>query len=91
MVIIDGKKYKVIRNYRDAFNEEDLQGKITEYYDRFDYILGDYAYGKVRLKGFNKKDNVSYQAINDYEKIDEYIKNCCAYECKYFVLQKLND
>ena len=91
MVIIDGKKYEVIRNYRDAFNEEDLQGKITEYYDRFDYILGDYAYGKVRLKGFNKKDNVSYQAINDYEKIDEYIKNCCAYECKYFVLQKLND
>ena len=58
---------------------------------KYDPYLGDYAYGKVRLKGFNKKDNVSYQAINDYEKIDEYIKNCCAYECKYFVLQKLND
>ena len=57
IVVIDDKKYEVMENVKDALNIEDLEGKITEYYDGFDYILGDYAYGKVRLKGFNDKEN----------------------------------
>ena len=56
-VIIDNKKYEVIKNYNDGLNVQDLEGKITDYYDEFDYILGDYAYNKVRLKGFNNKNN----------------------------------
>lgn len=87
---IDNKKYILVKNYKDAFKIEDLEGKLTEYYDDFDYILGDYAYGKVRLKGFNKSNNKNFNKINDYNKIDEYINNYCAYECRYFILEKDN-
>lgn len=87
VVEINDKKYELIKNYKDAFNKEDLIEKITDYFDEYDYILGDYAYGKVRLKGFNEKTNKYYNAINAYEKIDEYIKNSCAYECRYFILK----
>ncbi len=90
MIEIDGRKYKLLKNYKDAFNIADLEDRITDYFYDFDYILGDYAYGKVRLKGFNNKDNKNFSSINDYEKIEEYINNCCAYDCKYFVLQSLN-
>ena len=69
IVVIDDKKYEVMENVKDALNIEDLEGKITEYYDGFDYILGDYAYGKVRLKGFNDKDNKYFKAINYINKI----------------------
>ena len=89
IVVIDDKKYEVMENVQDALNIEDLEGKITEYYDGFDYILGDYAYGKVRLKGFNDKDNKYFKAINDISKVKEYIENCCAYGCKYFILKKI--
>lgn len=89
IVVIDDKKYEVMENVKDALNIEDLEGKITEYYDGFDYILGDYAYGKVRLKGFNDKDNKYFKAINDISKVNEYIENCCAYRCKYFILKKI--
>ena len=89
IVVIDDKKYEVMENVKDALNIEDLEGKITEYYDGFDYILGDYAYGKVRLKGFNDKDNKYFKAINDISKVKEYIGNCCAYGCKYFILKKI--
>ena len=88
-IIIDNKKYKVIKNYKDAIDISDLEGKITNYYDNFDYIVGDYAYGKVRLKGFNDKKNKNFKTINDYAKVDDYIKNCCAYECRYFILKKV--
>ena len=88
-VIIDSKTYEVIKNVIDALDVEDLDCKITDYYDSFDYILGDYAYGKVRLKGFNDKDNKYFKAINDISKVKEYIENCCAYGCKYFILKKI--
>ena len=88
-VLIDGKEYEVVKNYRDALDIADLEGKITEYFDNFDYILGDYAYGKVRLKGFNEKGNKYYKPINDYAKIADYIKNNCAYDCRYFILKRL--
>ena len=89
-VIIDGKKYAIVKNYRDALNIADLEGKITDYFANFDYILGDYAYGKVRLKGFNEKGNPNFKPINDYAKIDEYIKSNCAYNCRYFILKTLS-
>lgn len=88
-IVIDGKSYEIIKNYRDALNIMDLEGKITDYFDSFDYILGDYAYGKVRLKGFNEKKNKNFKPINDYAKIDEYIKLNCAYDCRYFILKVL--
>lgn len=88
-VIIDDKKYKLIKNEKEAFNADDLKEKITDYYDNFDYILGDYAYGKVRLKGFNDKSNKHFKPINDIKNVDNYINNYCAYGCKYFILQKV--
>ena len=29
--------------------------------------------------------------INDYSKLDDYIKNSCAYGCKYFLLKKVKE
>ena len=74
-ITINDKTYEVIKNVKDALDVEDLEGKITDYYDNFDYILGDYAYGKVRLKGFNEKENKNFKQVNDINKVDEYIEN----------------
>lgn len=85
-----GLEYKLIENYRDAFNEEEFLSKCTDYFKDYDYIVGDIAYGKLRLKGFNKKDNKSFNSINDFSKVKDYIKNNCAYMCKYFILEREN-
>lgn len=83
------QKYELIENYKDAFVLEDIQNKYTDYFNSYDYILGDYAYGKLRLKGFNNAQNPNFNKINDFESIKNYIKNNCAYDCKYFILKKL--
>lgn len=89
MKIFD-KEYKLIKNYNEAFNEEEFLSKCTDYFDGYDYIVGDIAYGKLRLKGFNKKDNEKFNEINDFSKIETYIKDNCAYGCKYFILEREN-
>ncbi len=88
---INNVKYKVIENYKDTLDVDDLKEKITDYYDLFDYIVGDVAYGKVRLKGFNNKSNKNYKPINDYAKVQDYLKNYCATNCGYFIIMKIND
>mgnify|MGYP004507596293 CR=1 FL=1 len=89
-VIINNNNYELKQNYKDAYNLEDIEEKMTDYFDDFDYIVGDYAYGKLRLKGFCNKENKHFREINDIEKVKEYIRDFCAYDCKYFILEKLN-
>lgn len=82
-------EYELIENYKDAFDLEAVLNRITDYYDDYDYIVGDFAYGKLRLKGFCDKNNKLYKEYNDISKKDEYVKKECAYDCKYFVLKKI--
>lgn len=87
---INSRKYDIIKNYRDALDVEDLTEKLTDYFENFDYILGDYAYGKLRLKGFNDKNNENFKPINDIDKVEDYIKNNCAFECRHFILKSID-
>lgn len=86
---INDKEYEIIKNEKDAIDEELLKEKITEYFDGFDYIVGDWAYGKVRLKGFNSKENKNFKTINDYANVEKYINDNCAYGCRHFILKKI--
>ena len=84
----NGFKYELVKNYRDGFDLEAFQERVTEYFDEYDYIFGDWAYGKLRLKGFNDSKSKNVNKINDISKLDDYIKNNCAFDCKYFLLKK---
>ena len=84
------QEYKLIKNNKECFNLEEVEEKITDYFKDYDYIVGDYAYSKLRHKGFTKKFNKLNRDINDFENVDKYIKENCAYGCKYFILEKIN-
>ena len=90
-VIINDNEYELLENYRDCYDKELLTVKMTDYFDDYDYILGDFAYDKLRLKGFCNENNPKFNNINDIKNIDKYIKENCAYECRYFILEKTLD
>ncbi len=89
IIEVENNKYKVIKNYKDAFEKELFLDKYTSFFDNYDFIVGDIAYSKLRLKGFNKKNNKQFNKINDCNNIEKYIKENCAYDCKYFILEKV--
>jgi len=88
-IVLRNKKYKVIKDYGDTVSSSNLEEIVTEYYDNFDYIVGDWAYGKLRLKGFYDKTNKFVKNFNNIDNVDDYIENSCAYGCKHFILEKV--
>ena len=89
MISIGDFKFNLIENNRDCFNKEEFESLFTDYFYEFDYIVGDYAYNKLRLKGFYNDSNKKCKELNKFSNKDKYIKDNCAYQCKYFVLEKI--
>ena len=54
--------------------KEEFLEKCTDYFYDYDYIVGDIAYGKLRLKGFYDEKSKKVKKINNYKNIDEYLK-----------------
>ncbi|HOP65455.1 MAG TPA: DUF1027 domain-containing protein [Bacilli bacterium] len=86
---LENIKYKVIKDEKNGFDIEEVKKKYNDYFNNYDYVVGDWAYGKLRLKGFNKKSNSNFNKINDFSLVEDYIKNNCAYGCKYFIIEKI--
>ena len=87
-VEINGQEYEVVENIGDCIDINELKKKITEYFDDFDYIFGDYSYEKVRLKGYNDASNKKVNKINNIKGLENYKKNYCSYGAKTFLLKK---
>ena len=88
-IILEGINYIILENKNNCLNVDELKEKYTDYFEPYDYILGDYSYNKIRLKGFCDKNNKIFNKINDINLKEKYLKELCAYECNYFLLKKI--
>ena len=84
-ITLEENTYEIITDYKNGYNVEELNNKYTDYFKRYDYIVGDWAYGKLRLKGFYEKNNKNCTEINNIDNLDKYLKENCAFDCSYFV------
>ena len=89
ILTIGNNSYDIIENYKEGFNEEEFKSKLTDYFYDYDYVVGDWAYGKLRLKGFYDANNSKAKELNNYAKVKDYLKNNCAYGCKYFIAKRV--
>lgn len=89
MISVGEFNFELIENYRECFEKSEFESLFTEYFYDFDYIVGDYAYNKLRLKGFYEDSNKKSKNFNKISGKDKYIKENCAYSCRYFILKKI--
>ena len=88
-VTINNKEYTLQEDPFKAFEESLVKDTITDYFMPFDYIFGDFSYGKIRFKGFYDSNNKNCKEMNDIKNLDNYLKNYCSYGCKWFLLKKM--
>lgn len=87
---INNIEYVLVDGNFDEFLDDEFLSRVTDYFSVFDFIVGDWAYGKVRLKGFYSSDSKNCKDFNNIDNVKEYFSNNCAYGCKYVILKKIS-
>jgi uncharacterized protein YutD len=87
-VLINEIEYEIIEDNK-GFDKETVTDYLTDYFYPYDYILGDWSYGKLRLKGFYDSKSKGVNKYNDYRNKDNYLKEDCAYGAAYFIMKKI--
>lgn len=88
-ILLENKEYEIIEDVREGFDLEELKNKYTDFFYPYDYIVGDWAYGKLRLKGFCDEKNPIKKDLNNIKNLNNYINENCAFNCKYFVIKRV--
>ncbi|QVK21165.1 DUF1027 domain-containing protein [Mycoplasmatota bacterium] len=85
IIRVKNRKFILVKEYRDCFELEDLESKyIEEIFDKYDYILGDFSAGILRIKGFHHNNKV-----DNYKHIPDYISESCVYGCPFYILKRV--
>lgn len=90
MVELYGKKYKVIENNKSGLQEEALKERYSDVLKKYDFIVGDWGYNQLRLKGFYNDENTKATFDTKISTLDDYLYEYCNFGCAYFVLEKMD-
>lgn len=89
MIEIDNQVYELVQNIRQGWNEQAFRERYSEVLAKYDYIVGDWGYNQLRLRGFFDDNNKKASFDNKISTLDEYIYEYCNFGCAYFVLKKI--
>lgn len=87
-LLIGERQYRLIRNYREGFDAERLGERFSEVLTRYDYIVGDWGYDQLRLKGFFREDDRKSLPEQRIDTLEDYLYEYCNFGCAYFVLER---
>lgn len=88
MIHIAGKYYELIEDHKSGWNAEAFRDRYSEVLDRFDYIVGDWGYNQLRLKGFLRDNHPKATKESSVSTIADYLHEYCNFGCAYFILEK---
>ncbi|MBH5317487.1 YutD family protein [Paenibacillus sp. GSMTC-2017] len=88
MIHIGGKSYELIHENRSGWNPEAFRNRFSEVLERYDYIIGDWGYNQLRLKGFFKDNHQKATKESTFSAVSDYINEYCNFGCAYFILEK---
>lgn len=89
VIELQGRNYELMENIKEGFREDVLKNRYSEILGKYDYIVGDWGYDQLRLKGFYEDKNPKASIDSKISTLDDYLLEYCNFGCAYFVLKKL--
>lgn len=83
--------YRLVKDYRDGFDYEALIKRYNDVLAKYDYIVGDWGYDQLRLRGFFKDDFKSAPLDAKINTLNDYLYEFCNFGCAYFVIEQIGE
>lgn len=88
LIIAEGYTYEIIEEVREGFEQEAFIARYSDILAKYDYIVGDWGYGQLRLKGFFDDKNQKSTFDTKISTVQDYLYEYCNFGCAYFIVQK---
>lgn len=82
-------EFKLIEDYKEAFDIEMMEDRFTDYLLKYDYIVGDIGYDKLRLRGFYEDHRKGVPLDMKISNLEDYLVEYCNFGCPYFVFERV--
>lgn len=89
VVTVRGNRYEVIESGQNGWDEEQFKQRYSDILHKYDYIVGDWSYNQLRLRGFFEDTHPKARVDSKISALSEYIYEYCNFGCAYFVLKKI--
>jgi uncharacterized protein YutD len=89
MININEFQYEIIEDFRNGWDEEAFNNRYSEVLHKYDYVVGDWGYNQLRLKGFFDDHHDKATIDTKISSLTEYLMEYCNFGCPYFVIQKV--
>lgn len=88
---VQGVSFEVVEDVRDAWDEEAYTARYSDVLNKYDYIVGDWGYSQLRLRGFFEDTNRKATYDSKISTLPEYLYEYCNFGCRYFVLRRVKE
>jgi len=90
MFVIDNIRFELVEERGSAYDEEAILERWSDILNRYDYVLGDWGYDQLRLKGFFDDQHNKANFDNKASTINDYLQEFCNFGCPYFILRRVD-
>ncbi|MCO6543605.1 MAG: YutD family protein [Lactobacillus sp.] len=87
-VKINQDVYTVAINQGDNLDTRRLAMRYNAVLRKYDYIVGDWGYGQLRLRGFYDNERPQAKIDQKIATLQDYLLEYCNFGCDYFVLER---
>lgn len=87
-ILIGGKRYELIVDHKNGWNPSAFRDRYSDVLERYDFIIGDWGYNQLRLKGFFRDQHPKGNKDSFISGLVDYINEYCNFGCAYFVIQR---
>jgi uncharacterized protein YutD len=89
MISIQGRTFELEEDSKKAWIADVFRERYSAVLDRYDYIVGDWGYNQLRLKGFFHDHHTQATADNTFRTLQDYLVEYCSIGCPYFILKRV--
>lgn len=86
---LNGKHYDIVQDIKQGFQEDAINERYSDILAKYDYIVGDWGYDQLRMRGFYLDRNSKASIDSKISTLNDYLLEYCNFGCAYFVLKKV--
>lgn len=89
IIFINERGYRLVEDYREAYNQQKMAARFSDFLEKYDFLVGDIAADQLRLRGFYKDGTAGIARSNQISALQDYLYEEVNFGAPYFVLENL--